>query len=436
MNKDEQGRVKCVACFLCATACPAHCIDIVAEPSPWPDREKYPKVFNIDELRCIYCGMCEQACPVEAIELTSFYDLTGASREEMIFDKEKLLSVFDQTKDREPMPSKRAGDAVKTGWKPSCMRNGYPREACHDFAASDSRLGDRVGGRGHLVALAGQQYPAADAGRRAGPGGVRPVSARRCPPWATGSPRACSTPSPPATIVAAVATISFRSPVYCAIWFGMTLTGTAGLFLLAGAEFLAVATLVVYAGAILVTFLFVLMLSQPEGHTSYDRRSWEAMISAFTGAVLVGILTTMIGSAITKAEADSTAARRLEDASETSQRQIPISEAESRTSRRLFGRLRLASERTRAAHDLATGRRAFHPLPGRRRSGGGLAVCGPRGRGGDRDPRPRGHETRPVITPGRRPPMPPELAALTELLGRRGRALRRRADRLSRAGGT
>lgn len=108
-----------------------------------------------------------------------------------------------------------------------------------------------------------------------------------------------------ATIVAAVATISFRSPVYCAIWFGMTLTGTAGLFLLAGAEFLAVATLVVYAGAILVTFLFVLMLSQPEGHTSYDRRSWEAMVSAFTGAVLVGMLTMMIGSAIKKAEPEA-----------------------------------------------------------------------------------------------------------------------------------
>ena len=109
LNKDDEGRVKCVACFLCATACPAHCIDIVAEESPWPDREKYPKVFNIDELRCIYCGMCEQACPVEAIELTSIYDLTGASREEMIFDKEKLLSVYDRTKDLEPMPSKRVG---------------------------------------------------------------------------------------------------------------------------------------------------------------------------------------------------------------------------------------------------------------------------------------------------------------------------------------
>ncbi len=105
-----------------------------------------------------------------------------------------------------------------------------------------------------------------------------------------------------ATIVAAVATISFRSPVYCAIWFGMTLTGTAGLFLLAGAEFLAVATLVVYAGAILVTFLFVLMLCQPEGHTSYDRLSREPMVSALIGAVLVAILTTMIGSAVSSSE--------------------------------------------------------------------------------------------------------------------------------------
>ena len=97
LNRDEQGRVKCVACYMCSTACPAHCIDIVAAPSPWPDREKYPETFVIDELRCIYCGMCEQACPVDAIELTTLYDLTGMTREEMMFDKEKLLGVFDQT---------------------------------------------------------------------------------------------------------------------------------------------------------------------------------------------------------------------------------------------------------------------------------------------------------------------------------------------------
>jgi NADH-quinone oxidoreductase subunit I len=110
LNRDEQGRVKCVACYMCSTACPARCIDIVAAPSPWPDREKYPELFAIDELRCIYCGMCEQACPCDAIELTSLYDLTGLSREEMIFDKEKLLSVFDQTKNNPKDPIRtRAG---------------------------------------------------------------------------------------------------------------------------------------------------------------------------------------------------------------------------------------------------------------------------------------------------------------------------------------
>lgn len=104
LNRDDAGRVKCVACMMCATACPARCIDIVAEEAPkddpkWVDRDKFPNSFVIDELKCIYCGMCEEACPVDAIELTHIYDLTGMSRQEMLFDKEKLLSVFDQTKD-------------------------------------------------------------------------------------------------------------------------------------------------------------------------------------------------------------------------------------------------------------------------------------------------------------------------------------------------
>ena len=92
------------------------------------------------------------------------------------------------------------------------------------------------------------------------------------------------------TLVAAVATVTLRNPVYCAIWFGMSLLGTAGLFLIAGAQFLAVATVVVYAGAILVTFLFVLMLARPKGRAAYDRVSWEALVSAALGMVIVGIL--------------------------------------------------------------------------------------------------------------------------------------------------
>lgn len=103
LNRDEAGRVKCVACMMCPTICPANCIHIEAAPSPWDDREKYPARFEIDELRCIYCGMCEEACPVDAIELTPEYDLVGLTRQEMVFDKEKLLAMYDLTIEKKPM---------------------------------------------------------------------------------------------------------------------------------------------------------------------------------------------------------------------------------------------------------------------------------------------------------------------------------------------
>ncbi len=115
LNRDEKGRVACVACFMCSTACPADCIHIEAAESPWDDREKYPAKFDIDELRCIYCGMCEEACPVDAIELTPQYDLVGRTREEMIFDKEKLLAIYDETKDLKPRKNPRITGYPATG---------------------------------------------------------------------------------------------------------------------------------------------------------------------------------------------------------------------------------------------------------------------------------------------------------------------------------
>ena len=85
--------MKCVACFLCATACPAHCIDIIGVESPWEDREKYPESFTIDQLRCIYCGMCEEVCPEQAIFLRQDYSMTGSTREEMVNDKNRLYEI-------------------------------------------------------------------------------------------------------------------------------------------------------------------------------------------------------------------------------------------------------------------------------------------------------------------------------------------------------
>lgn len=89
--KDEQGREKCVACLLCMAACPALCIHIEPEPAPWDDRERRPKVFEIDMLRCIYCGYCEEACPCDAIRLTPKLYTPTTSRIERVYDKERLL---------------------------------------------------------------------------------------------------------------------------------------------------------------------------------------------------------------------------------------------------------------------------------------------------------------------------------------------------------
>jgi len=65
----ENGEVKCTACFLCATACPAKCISIVAGESKDKSVEKYPSSYEIDTLKCVYCGFCVEACPVDAIRM-------------------------------------------------------------------------------------------------------------------------------------------------------------------------------------------------------------------------------------------------------------------------------------------------------------------------------------------------------------------------------
>jgi NADH-quinone oxidoreductase subunit J len=104
------------------------------------------------------------------------------------------------------------------------------------------------------------------------------------------------------TVVSAISTITFRNPVYCAIWFAITLLGIAGLFLVDGAQFLGVATVVVYAGAILVMFLFVLMLANPSGRAAYDRLSWEPWIAAPVGVLLVAIVLLSLNGAFAGGE--------------------------------------------------------------------------------------------------------------------------------------
>jgi len=89
----EDGSVRCVACMCCPTACPAHCITIVAEETGKADGKR-PAIFEIDELRCIMCGLCVEACPCDAIRMDSGVHVPPTERRaDAILGKVDLLKL-------------------------------------------------------------------------------------------------------------------------------------------------------------------------------------------------------------------------------------------------------------------------------------------------------------------------------------------------------
>ena len=89
LTRDPDGDERCVACNLCAVACPVDCIAL--QKTEREDGRWYPEFFRINFSRCIMCGMCEEACPTYAIQLTPDFELCEYDRNNMVYEKEHLL---------------------------------------------------------------------------------------------------------------------------------------------------------------------------------------------------------------------------------------------------------------------------------------------------------------------------------------------------------
>src|SRR5690349_15698642 len=100
LQRDENGLEKCVACFLCAAACPSDCIYIEAAENTDTLRisggERYAKVYNIDYNRCIFCGYCVEACPTDAITHGHVFEIASSNTSTLVYRKVQMLAPIPE----------------------------------------------------------------------------------------------------------------------------------------------------------------------------------------------------------------------------------------------------------------------------------------------------------------------------------------------------
>ena len=276
LNRYEDGMEKCIGCELCAGVCPARCIYVRGADNPPDDPvspgERYGYIYEINYLRCIHCDLCVEACPTEAITESKLFEFSFTNRNDAIYTKAELVVDDDGRPKRLPV-----GGLVRR------RRRRAPHLGVDAGHVAVGRR--RLRGPGAVVGRAGLRRAPAGAGpvgRREAEADTSQADAIFSHPRRARRPRRRRThghdghgrgraplirsssssscwPAPPAWRARSAWCVS-ANPVHAALSLVGTLFGIAVLFVAQEANFLAAVQVIVYAGAIVVLFLFVIML--------------------------------------------------------------------------------------------------------------------------------------------------------------------------------
>ena len=280
LNRYADGLEKCIGCELCAWSCPADAIYVEGadntDEARFSPGERYGRVYQINYLRCIGCGLCVEACPTRALTMTNHYEMADDNRADLIYEKQNLLAPM--LEGMTPAPHPRAEGSTDADY--------YRGNITARWPAQHTDLGR------HKVIAPMTTLLAADAITRTSTGEAVTF-------WVLGT----------LALIGALGVVMAANAVYCAMSLAMTMIVLAVFYMIEDALFLGVVQIVVYTGAVMMLFLFVLMLIGVDSAESLVETLRGQRVAAVVAGLAFGIvLIAGIGSVATQGYAGLTQA--------------------------------------------------------------------------------------------------------------------------------